>query len=414
MDEIKATFKIVTPMFIGGANQQAAPELSAKAIKSAIMFWWRALNCSKYKTLNQLYERERELFGGSRIDKESTKKERKNVVSPILFSILNSQLKTGSMPQNCTYLAYGLDYKVKNKKQHRQCIEGSFTLRLVSKKPICNCVIDAIKVFGLLGGLGARALKGFGSTLLVSLEKNDTESNYAVPSTKKSYIELLEKLFGDEIFTCYVIPSMHHSRITLEDRRPHHTNAVSVLSDFNNASYQNRTNMSGKGYGNFKDDLSWLYQKAPKENILPERSAFGMPHNYFVNFSQQNITLNVDVKPSQFERRESPLRFHVQQLKGESGNEFIGVLFYFKSDFLPPELDEINMKWKRQRPKPSKPDFLNAKANMLSASSQYKIITNFMDGKSKEGEQVPSTVTKLNHQKIYEDGIWQTENIHEE
>jgi len=41
MQEIKATYKIVTPMFLGGADHEE--EIRVPSIKGALRFWWRAL-----------------------------------------------------------------------------------------------------------------------------------------------------------------------------------------------------------------------------------------------------------------------------------------------------------------------------------------------------------------------------------
>lgn len=41
--KITATYRIVTPMFVGDANQQAT-EISPQSVKGALRFWWRALN----------------------------------------------------------------------------------------------------------------------------------------------------------------------------------------------------------------------------------------------------------------------------------------------------------------------------------------------------------------------------------
>lgn len=40
---ITATFEIVTPMFLGDADQKAT-SIRPTAIKGALRFWWRALN----------------------------------------------------------------------------------------------------------------------------------------------------------------------------------------------------------------------------------------------------------------------------------------------------------------------------------------------------------------------------------
>ncbi|WP_345894648.1 type III-B CRISPR module RAMP protein Cmr1 [Phaeodactylibacter xiamenensis] len=43
MESITFHCKVITPMFLAGADGQT-PELRAPSIKGAMRFWWRALN----------------------------------------------------------------------------------------------------------------------------------------------------------------------------------------------------------------------------------------------------------------------------------------------------------------------------------------------------------------------------------
>lgn len=42
-NKITASYRIVTPMFIGDAKQEASG-ISPTSVKGALRFWWRALN----------------------------------------------------------------------------------------------------------------------------------------------------------------------------------------------------------------------------------------------------------------------------------------------------------------------------------------------------------------------------------
>lgn len=68
MERVVFTCKVITPMFLNGADGQT-PELRAPSIKGALRFWWRALNghlpltdTAYSKGLKSL---ESEIFGGS-------------------------------------------------------------------------------------------------------------------------------------------------------------------------------------------------------------------------------------------------------------------------------------------------------------------------------------------------------------
>lgn len=69
---IQATYRIVTPMFIGDAEQNATG-IAPQSVKGALRFWWRALMWGEIrsqdqfntdeKALRELHEQEAKLFG---------------------------------------------------------------------------------------------------------------------------------------------------------------------------------------------------------------------------------------------------------------------------------------------------------------------------------------------------------------
>ena len=67
METIEATYRVTTPMFLGGAEQQA--ELRLPSFKGALRFWWRAsvwpTVAAHGESLSNLYRREAEIFGSS-------------------------------------------------------------------------------------------------------------------------------------------------------------------------------------------------------------------------------------------------------------------------------------------------------------------------------------------------------------
>ena len=76
MKTLSASFEIVTPMFIGGSDQQTA-QLRPSSLKGALRFWWRALNWSRVcalhgsdqnAALRQLHADESRLFGHAATD----------------------------------------------------------------------------------------------------------------------------------------------------------------------------------------------------------------------------------------------------------------------------------------------------------------------------------------------------------
>jgi CRISPR-associated protein Cmr1 len=69
--QLTATYRIVTPMFIGDAEQKAT-SIRPPSIKGALRFWWRACQWGKMlqeaegdvsRALHTLHQREAKLFG---------------------------------------------------------------------------------------------------------------------------------------------------------------------------------------------------------------------------------------------------------------------------------------------------------------------------------------------------------------
>ena len=216
MRELVATYKIVTPMFIGGADQSPADGIRPPSVKGALRFWWRALNWGRFwnessekeeplrvqEALRALYRGEASLFGVSADDKNNTRGQG-------CFSLSISQPsqieKIDDWPPNdpnhgASYMAYGILRT--NDEVHRLAIkEGvEFTLRIVFKNNTKGCDIkqvnDAVEAWSLFGGLGGRSRRAMGSITLTSVDSDSAlltkdeyknkiesilESNNAVP-----------------------------------------------------------------------------------------------------------------------------------------------------------------------------------------------------------------------------------------
>src|SRR5580658_8082367 len=74
MNMLTATYQVVTPMFLGGAEAHGLPELRATSVKGLIRFWWRAVKWmdiwlahqNDEDALKALRQQEDGLFGSSR------------------------------------------------------------------------------------------------------------------------------------------------------------------------------------------------------------------------------------------------------------------------------------------------------------------------------------------------------------
>jgi CRISPR-associated protein Cmr1 len=183
MQTIEAQYEIVTPMFISGGDPQDA-ELRPPSIKGALRFWWRALqwgNCLKNSAGNEqvalsvLHRQEAELFGAAM--KEST--ERGQGQFFIKLKNVNQKGIITDWPRNndagAGFLGYGLDI-TQSGDPHRVGIRPrQFTVCLVLKAKISMEQINQLKntliLWGLLGGLGSRSRRGFGSVAIKQLDE---------------------------------------------------------------------------------------------------------------------------------------------------------------------------------------------------------------------------------------------------
>lgn len=309
-EKIEAVYRIVTPMFIGDADQKVSG-ITAASVKGALRFWWRALNWGRVRegcgndkcALKALHEEEAELFGSSAYDNKQRKIAGKVGIgqSKVLLRIkqpanLNpiddwpvaptnrnkSQTKTDS-----NYLGMGL-WETKQS-MHRQALkEGqSFILEIAcchlldSQK---QSLLQAFKMLGLAGGIGGRSRRAFGS---ISLERLDGV-DYRCKS-QDEYVTLLKEIL---------------SGVTLREEYPPYTafskKAKLTIMTFDSA--------------NVRDchaELGTFYKEQRKKIPTAERKVFGLP-----------------VLGSSDKRRASPLFFHIHPLQ----SEFIGLLLFMPSD----------------------------------------------------------------------------------
>lgn len=167
--------EIVTPMFLGGADNTTA-ELRAPSIKGVLRFWWRAL----YGNIpeDELLKREGEIFGGAnKIQCRSQVVLRvagQRVIStrdPFPNHPIQVKSKGRTFPINILeYLAYGtLDYVREQRRNifNRDYLQpGSFELRLSYPEELEAEVNNALFLFANFGGLGSRSRNGLGSVYI--------------------------------------------------------------------------------------------------------------------------------------------------------------------------------------------------------------------------------------------------------
>ena len=156
MQTIKFNCETITPMFLAGADGNK-PELRAPSIKGALRFWWRALNPNlvENEDYSELKRREAELFGGT--DNGGRSK--------VIISIDNQT--------TTTIIAHPTPHKERPFSKKAFAIGSTFEMTvnviensLMKAEQVKNLFI----VVSLLGGLGNRSRRGFGSFKIMEID----------------------------------------------------------------------------------------------------------------------------------------------------------------------------------------------------------------------------------------------------
>ncbi len=359
MELIEATYRVTTPMFLGGAEPEGQPELRLPSFKGALRFWWRASVWPQIAasggSIRMLRQREAELFGSSdeRIG-QSKISMRLRIDSPAPQAITSgSQLKDGGtvVGQGARYLGYGV---MKTSGQlTRPCFLAPFSFR-VSLLPHKNLtpaqleeVLRALKMIGLLGSLGSKARKGYGSLTLTRLIVGKAEE-WRTPSNaeqlQRELRALLKEILGaapgnhtDPPFTAF------SSRTTILVVSPKSSNAspLALLDRLGREMIRYRSwGRYGKILGSidsekrFKEDHDLMKRPINERKHHPKRIAFGLPHNYGGEGDRQ-------VKPEKFDRRASPLFLHIHQASDAA--PATAVLCFMLAAFLPEDRANISV-----------------------------------------------------------------------
>jgi len=198
METIEATFRVVTPMFLSGADQDKA-ELRLPSLKGALRFWWRALAWGKHGAkFTDLRTAEAALFGG--VEKGEGK-------AKILLKLANQEIRTAKQnrwSQNRweAYVGYGLTETTEG--TSRDYIEpgSSFTLYIISRKQLSadqqQDLRRTIVAFGLLGGLGGRSRNGWGSLNLTKIRTDYDQLAWEPPQQINDLKRQVQSLFTTE------------------------------------------------------------------------------------------------------------------------------------------------------------------------------------------------------------------------
>ncbi|MBE9610828.1 type III-B CRISPR module RAMP protein Cmr1 [Chitinilyticum piscinae] len=330
---IKATFELVTPMFLGGGDaDQKAEFIRPPSVKGALRFWWRALNWgrisqgkSQPEALKQLHDEEARLFGLAATEADGRQRGGQGVF--LLTVSQEDTVKIEKQPfdrmTDGQFYLLGMGIGKYTHDSGKHClrsalVNGQFGVQLRfrpgTKTEDKKSVADAMYLFGLLGALGSRARHGMGSVSLSAWEGDDR----GVPADftgYKSALKSIIKLQGD------TPPYTAFSKDTRIDISLCGKDPFQLLTDVGAEQQLYRSyGQSGKVNGkpaerNFAEDHDLILQATQGNRVqeAPQRAVFGLPHNYF--FSSTKGKADVNYAPDRHDgRRASPLFLHIHQL----------------------------------------------------------------------------------------------------
>jgi len=435
-EHIQARFEIVTPMFLGGADRESGA-IRPQSIKGELAFWWRALHFARYvqktgsirNALDDMHADELILFGGD-------KRQGLFLLSVTAANIARITKGSAVHGAGTRYLGYGLVDKAGNYERSYIKAGGTFDLRIIFRKQkygsagddsadsrrhgaLRSDLVRTIKVMGLIGGLGSRKRRGWGSLALRKLEgRGGIEATFDPPNSADSFKEMLNGLIDSPGVSGTQFPlSAFASETELRVWNPagwseapksdgsgQFENCMDALEATGKAFQLYRSwGRDGVVSGmprreNFKPDHDWFKSGSagwnsrtghgPAGDALPERANFGLPHNYFgKDNAGRGAKLNVE-SASEADRRGSPLFFHVHAM----GGRYLPVAIFFDNQFLPnPGLRLVNTTDKNN---------LRTIAANAPFTPDAQVVRDFLDGAARptsngEKNQAPFATCKV-------------------
>lgn len=193
--------ELLSPAFISGADQHVA-ELRAPSLKGGLRYWWRVLMGNTFDSVKQMKETEDAIFGSTEGKSKvviqviqlpsdsSIEKQRLEQVYKDPTLMFNVRLNNGNNVQMSilSYLAVGVSDRMaeiirpfyKEKTKFKLLIKFAGVESEIEKQ-----VLDALYLFGVFGGIGAKHSNGFGRFKLAGSKRNDNAIELIAKYLKK-------------------------------------------------------------------------------------------------------------------------------------------------------------------------------------------------------------------------------------
>ena len=355
--KIEATYKVVTPMFCGDASGSGA-ELRLSSFKGVLRFWWRALAWPRLAgDLGKIKQAEDSLFGSAgggqsrlvmRLD---APRELGKVKAKEILKVPGTNRVVG---EGARYLGYGVMHAFASSRSRveageliKSCIREpfEFTVRMRFRPSSkhereLESLQDALIALGMLGGMGAKSRKGYGSLVLRSLKVSGQEEWTPPQNMSELGSRIREIAAGTNLLAAlpeYTALSRGTRHVLLTSNE---NEAIGLLNLIGREMVRYRSwGFRGKVFGdpserNFKDDHDLMKNAPHQRQEHPRRIAFGLPHNYGRYPKDQ-----VDPAHRDFGRRASLLFIHMHECRGKP----VAVVSFFPARFLPEGKSNISV-----------------------------------------------------------------------
>jgi CRISPR-associated protein Cmr1 len=292
MKTIRIECRVITPMFLTGADGKT-PELRAPSLKGAMRFWWRAMH--GHLSLKELKEEESKIFGGS-----GEKEGRSSFSIKIKeIEILNEGIYQ-PLPHhtnNWCNSAKGCIFKrgkcTKSYKSACISVNSRFETEILLNDPLLECTVKNLFILtSVLGGLGKRARRGFGSFKILKI--NNT--HFSNDNSLKSICNLLNSVsnifkntnnisLNTEVHPTANYPYIKEIRIGKED-----DSYEGLLNTIGHASHDHNDNSLGFARGRLASPIyvSLIEDSQGYKPIITTLNTAFENSNWSVNENKQN------------------------------------------------------------------------------------------------------------------------------
>ena len=349
--QVEAAYRVVTPMFCAGAEPEQA-ELRLPSFKGVLRFWWRALAWSRLDgNLDAIREQEDWLFGSAGGGQSRLSMHLSVDAEPEAAGVDTVLEVAGKVVgEGARYLGYGAMEAFPSRQRGtragqliRPCLRAplDFTIRMrgrdLADEPL-NHLRNALLAVGVLGGMGAKSRKGYGSLAIQSLRVDDVEQWQAPQSVDdlRDRIKALRYEAGPSGWPKFTALSGMTRHILLRSAR--NVQAMELLNLVGREMMRyrswghNGTVLGRQSERNFEDDHDLM--KSVHRRNHPRRVAFGLPHNY-----GKDTRDHVGPHDRNLDRRASPLFIHIHQC----GATPVAVLSFLPAWFLPDGRTDISV-----------------------------------------------------------------------